>query len=118
MTDRELLDLAAKAIGAHWDPSREAWYFPPTTFRKDWNPLTDDGDAFRLAVKLRITVRLEDPAAVSAGWAENQHVPFTNDGNGPWYWKEWGRILDPAACTRRAIVRASAAIGSANGDAA
>lgn len=40
MTDKELIELAAKVVGA------EAG--------KDWNPLADDGDAFRLAVNLNI----------------------------------------------------------------
>ena len=44
MTDRELLELAAKA--AEIKDWVDGWS------DKFWNPLTDDGDALRLAVKL------------------------------------------------------------------
>lgn len=122
MNDRELLELAAKAAdiehGADRLDSGLSLTGPDGRHRSlpQWNPLTDDGDALRLAVNLRMTIRLEDPAAVIAGWAENQHVPFTADGSGPWFWKEWGRILDPEATTRRAIVRAAAEIGRSTED--
>jgi len=52
--DRKLLEQAAKAAGI--DPRRlpHAW---PNRFDDDqWNPLTDDGDALRLAVKLNLIV--------------------------------------------------------------
>lgn len=47
MTDRELLELAAKAAGLRWSYDLNL---------KVWNPLTDDGDALRLAVVLNILV--------------------------------------------------------------
>ena len=93
MTDRELLELAAKAAGYHWPL---VWPYPsPVDVPHDWNPLTDDGDALRLAVKV-----LNWPHggrafenAVSAMYAVGQ-LP-----------------KDPYAATRRAIVRAAAEIG-------
>lgn len=59
--DKELLELAAKAadIKLVWSsvdgiaPRRE------DTFQA-WNPLTDDGDALRLAVKLRMEILVEE----------------------------------------------------------
>ena len=63
-TDRELLELAAKAAGVkelffsdtgepcywgYYDSAGKGWN--PTT----WNPLTDDGDALRLEVDLNLT---------------------------------------------------------------
>lgn len=45
-TDRELLELAAKAAGRVYVDG-ESW-----DDGAGWNPLEDDGDAFRLAVKL------------------------------------------------------------------
>jgi hypothetical protein len=45
MTDRELLELAAKAADLPW----EQWCINGDA---SWNPLIDDGDALRLAVKL------------------------------------------------------------------
>jgi hypothetical protein len=88
MTDRELLELAAKAAGyklswpfdnvcvMHGDPS-----IP-------WSPLTDDGDALRLAVKL---IEFE---------------PYKSKGY-------FSCIMRTAEETRRAIVRAAAEIGKA-----
>ena len=55
MTDKELLELAAKAAGyeARWfgDVFCRDTKLEPYPWR-GWNPLTDDGDALRLAVKL------------------------------------------------------------------
>lgn len=117
MTDRELLELAARAAGIEltWENGRPQYV---EMFRGhlpnyyDWNALTDDGDALRLAVKLGLAIHHDDSAAVRVGWATNQHVPFTRDGCGPWYWKEWLRDNDgdPCAATRRAITRAAAEI--------
>ena len=47
MTDRELLELAAKAAGIKTSPHKETdslWIDWPRV----WNPLTYDGDALRL----------------------------------------------------------------------
>ncbi len=67
-----------------------------------WNPLTDDGDALRLAVKLNLSIRFDGViAAVTAEWAD--------DFDGYW-WNEW-LLKDAAAATRRAIVRAAAEVG-------
>ena len=140
MTDRELLEAAAKAAGC---PSRMVWpvkscpcggYQQSECFDGNcrWakdpslvpealrtytnlpagrNPLTDDGDALRLAVKLRMNVRFDDSAAVMAGWAEGVRGAPTRDGVGPWFWKEWiNDNPDTFATTRRAIVRAAAAL--------
>jgi len=56
MNDRELLELAAKAAGFEWRYEDDGQM---SVFMYDrrwifWNPLTDDGDAFRLAVILRL----------------------------------------------------------------
>jgi len=56
-TDRTLLELAARAAGIKlaWSsmdgqsPRNEDGWFV-------WNPLTDDGDALRLAVNLRLNI--------------------------------------------------------------
>lgn len=97
--DNELLELAAKAAGAEVngfcgsDPhyampieDDEGTTFPP------WNPLTDDGDALRLAVTLDIDV-------TKVRHAQN----YKNDL----------LRMDKHAATRRAIVRAAAEIGKA-----
>ena len=112
MTDRKLLELAAKAAGI--EVTYEHVGVADGYSTKDgvaWNPLTDDGDALRLAVKLRLTVRQDDPDASISGIHALQQGAPTVDGYGPWFCKEWHRDSDPYAATRRAIVRAAAEIG-------
>lgn len=58
-TDRELLELAAKATGDFFPPPRD-WAIPEclpvifTMYGAVWNPREDDGDAFRLLVALSL----------------------------------------------------------------
>jgi len=113
MSDRELLELAVKAC--QWtleydDNERLSWIIWSDNnvpiYR--WNPLTDDGDALRLAVKLDIELYQanDDGPCVYAGyWGKPERRDVT-------------RIFaieplekDPYAATRRAIVRAAAEIG-------
>lgn len=107
LTDRELLELAAKAAG-EITPS---WYgneaFLDGLLSK-WNPLTDDGDALRLAIKLGVLldVRYTDQAMQRHNrvtyWIDPEHgLPMRFDDCG----------ADLATATRRAIVRAAAEIG-------
>jgi hypothetical protein len=64
MTDRELLEAAAMAIGlilwSRCDPWTGDDSFPSGLLLEDgrqlWNPLTDDGDALRLLLKLQLRV--------------------------------------------------------------
>lgn len=100
MQDRELLELAAKAAGwKSWD-----WLAAPRLNVYDaegrhdvFDPLTDDGDAFRLAVKLNIELGL-DPETIQA--FVNGFLPVDEP-----------RQPDQMAATRRAIVRTAAEIG-------
>ena len=104
MTDKELITLAAKAAGIEigWDSQGAFLYEPEICALSDaWNPLTDDGDALRLAVKLKIDV-------CSEYWNDDESVQAQND-NGDICVEQKG--LDPYAATRRAIVRAAAQIG-------
>ncbi len=108
MTDRELLELAAKAMGAvhadQWDNGSLLVSFDGKTARL-WNPLTDDGDALRLAVKLGIQVG-PNPASnepMCFAWARQLGIGAQYEMHG----------TDPYAATRRAIVRAAAEIGRA-----
>jgi hypothetical protein len=96
MTDRELLELAAKAAGIEVD----CWLDEDPRALTSvglWNPLTDDGDAFRLMVSLRTNVHLD-----------SNMVDVDPDGIS-WFSEAYG--TDPYAATRRAIVRAAAEIG-------
>lgn len=96
MTDRELLELAAKAVGKRYVDG-ESW-----DEDAGWNPLTDDGDALRLAVKLGLLIDIDGVICSSAsdGTSANDQCERHIDNNG-----------DPYAATRRAIVRAAAEIG-------
>lgn len=120
MTDRELLELAAKAAGIelhHWWAAGNAYMFcehggDPCG---SWNPLTDDGDAFRLAVNRRFTIKdfaphdnpefaQIPPDAALWGMVEI----WREDDNDPLHVEWYKAGADREAVTRRAIVRAAA----------
>lgn len=112
MNDKKLLELAAKAAGI------DGKYQDADDFNHDeygaydgigiycqrgkaWNPLTDDGDALRLAVKMAIIYNNYPDATVADPLNANA------------YKQEHG--TDPYAATRRAIVLAAAEIGKGMG---
>lgn len=65
--DRELLEMAAKAIGEEFD-SNHITVSGQQFEWVEWNPLVDDGDALRLAVKLRLCISLNfDGVTVNRG---------------------------------------------------
>lgn len=104
MSDTELLSLAAKAIGeqcSHFGENEYGLYKPKPGIMQPyvrWNPLTDDGDALRLAVKLKLDV--------------SGSLTF---GNFRYICKDGATYAEMDKCpyyaTRRAIVRAAAEIG-------
>ncbi len=57
MTDKELLELAAKAAGI--DPSLFICDEGAPDGYRLWNSLTNDGDTLRLAVKLGVALDIE-----------------------------------------------------------
>ncbi|EJT5133586.1 hypothetical protein [Pseudomonas aeruginosa] len=107
MNDRTLLELAARAAGikARWFRVNQWRQVGGHTMRtgqedvfgthhsKPWNPLTDDGDALRLAVLLNLEIHSpqSDPTVM---FRTAEHDVFYQD-----------------TCIRRAIVRAAAEIG-------
>ena len=118
--DRELLELAAKAAGIAvvrarlHDPACQDFLIRgsvrnPSQDLGPWNPLADDGDALRLAVKLNIAVWFVSYPHGLTGFPGGDfvkavgisvvHIPLD--------------VGDNAAATRRAIVQAAAAIGRA-----
>lgn len=114
MIDRELLELAAKAAGIRIDKSEtngggvgndgfcvtgDAMLDWHNNIR--WNPLTNDGDALRLAVDLGIDVQQLQATELVEAWK----YPHQTCG------QDYGQ--DKYAATRRAIVRAAAEIGKA-----
>ena len=105
MTDRELLEMAAKAAGHELRWVEDGWGVDrPRVVEGDslvrWNPLEDDGDALRLAVNVGIDVDQYFDKVET--WKAGLHG-FIVEAYGD----------DPCAAIRRAIVRAAAAIGSA-----
>ena len=113
MIDKELLELAAKAAGIeqHPDGGCEHLYFVNEAYT-DWNPLMDDGDALRLAVKLEMSLHAPDKYDHTA---VAQYIDVDNESENyvPIHVSEWDspENNDPYAATRRAIVRAAAEIG-------
>ena len=118
MTDRELLELAAKAAGIEVHESDDGTmqrrpvlamthYVQGQPYSETrWDPLRDDAQALRLAVKLGMTISLIPPyendsyCSVVADWSDETGYPRTSIRI-----KHAG---DPLAATRRAIVRAAA----------
>jgi len=109
MTDREMLELAAKAAGyaVEWHEvvvSRRGRFGLIEHAKKEgfrlnfqrWDPLTDDGDALRLAVRLHMQV------SVTTESCRAETLPClgvrVNDS-------------DENLATRRAVVMAAAAVG-------
>lgn len=101
MSDRELLELAAKAAGIElmWKQDPEEWaaYVAINPYyHKEWNPLDSDGDALRLAVALKMKITIGNAIVMAeAIGIPDVGVQFTDE---------------PGAATRRAIVRAAAAM--------
>ena len=108
MSDKELLELAAKAAGftnltycpawkcmAEFDIDKQGGYFKWDTY---WNPLKDDSDALRLAVELKIDIhqRVAEPHVAAIAAMQSPKIESVVD--------EKQRL----AATRRAIVRAAA----------
>ncbi|MFU1938856.1 hypothetical protein ACLQ8Z_03410 [Bordetella hinzii] len=119
-TDRELLELAAKAAGIDylvWTPGTSP--IVPAERRiggqMHWNPIHDDGDALRLAVKLRISIDHNHSAdhqrwvSADRNGCEGCYSPVSAVED------EFEESERPAA-TRRAIVRAAAEIGAKMGE--
>ena len=116
MNDRELLEAAAKAAGLKlntWpgehfvraDHSGLAVAWNPR-----WNPLTDDGDALRLAAELNIDIEM------GLCYCETTRVDMARSSTHR-FMEDWGAgptMLEARMRRiRRAIVRAAAALATA-----
>jgi hypothetical protein len=98
--DRELLELAAKAAGIDEGIGGAFW-----TECGIFDPLTDDGDALRLAVKLDLAIETNFWDNDGCFYTDKVFVSSIESV------EEEARNNDPYAATRRAIVRAAAEIG-------
>lgn len=121
--DRELLEAAARAAGidAKWRDAdinlgrfEGAMYVGLGSYTPQcWSPLTDDGDALRLLVSTDIEVfrgNDEGPSVFAGYWTKS----------GRWDVMTRHYVSEPIgsnklAATRRAIVRAAAALGGKGG---
>lgn len=108
MTDSELLELAARAAGyLNWTPTQSCLFIETGHSRGStgfyWSPLTDDGDALRLAVKLQLGVSIP-PVVDGRIDVVTFYGPIISI-------VEYPQNDDRNAATRRAIVRAAAEIG-------
>ncbi len=100
-TDKELLELAALAAGyelfPEWDCAESGIFLGKGCdgdLQFVWDPLEDDGDAFRLAVKLELDLFISIGRTAAASWLPDSEA--SADG-----------------CPRRAIVMCAAEIGRA-----
>ena len=112
MDNKELLELAALAAGYNigfFSARNQRGFTCGFTHAKDggdWNPLDNDGDALRLAVKLRLLVEC-GYLTVDARYNYDEVEQWSLDDAGVTE-SVHGDIY---AATRRAIVRAAAEIG-------
>ncbi len=107
MNDRELLDLAAKAVGIELEenrhcPSGGMWIVDKKSgLDVVWSPLTNDGDALRLATSLQLSIlwftNLQYVMVERRGFGEN--IGWTDEA---------GR----GGALRRAVTVVAAQIGS------
>ena len=114
MTDCELLELAAKAAGIDWfdEPAAKQGRGLHLKSGRFWNPIADDGDALRLAVKLGISITpypIYQPEKHSVIAKQRRVSDTMREANPSEVLEMYGK--DPYAATRRAIVRAAAEIG-------
>ena len=111
MTDRELLVLAAETAGYKVRWHEDSYYDPTMGVMEDvsggppWNPLTYDGDAFRLLATMRaslefdglhVRVQCEGPADAPSIVVSERIEPGLTEGE------------DRTAAMRRAVTKAAA----------
>ncbi|MFT0546973.1 hypothetical protein ACMHYO_11595 [Allopusillimonas ginsengisoli] len=110
MSDRELLELAAKAAGLPVDMTNEGgigWFACGKSDDGEtvwWNPLKSDGDALRLAVDLDLNVF----HAANCAYAMSSENDESNEQR-----VSYAGAGDKYKATRIAIVRAAAEIARA-----
>ena len=116
MTDKELLELAAKAAGltnltycpawkcmAEFDIDKQGGYFKWDTY---WNPLVRDSDALQLGILCKLNIK----HGTSPSGAKNGLISCEQG-----FSEEFTDVLgqDPLITIRRAIVQVAAEIGKA-----
>lgn len=104
--DRQLLELAARALGARFEEVDGEGYgnlhFDDGTVVYAWNSLAFNGDTFELQVTLRMDVRVgKQNHTVTVGWGTGLRCVEEVFGS------------DDYVAARRAVTRAAAEIGKA-----
>lgn len=99
MNEREMLELAAKAAGYSLTRGSKGYREFLCKAGVEWNPLTDDGDALRLAVKIGADIQPK-------GTCVEVWIYESRASSGIVYYGD-----NPYAATRLAITRAAAEIG-------
>lgn len=103
MTDHQLRLLAAQAAGIKIERDGEASFFY-NEFGHVWDPLNDDGDALRLAAKLKIDLEWQNVGVFPTPDVE----AYRRSEKGSYYCAS-----EHENDYKRAIVRAAAEIGKA-----
>ena len=102
MEDRELVEMAAKAAGITGTWHRSGFVAYSGWSKGIFDPLNDDGDALRLAVKLGFIVDIDtEEHYTEIEFTSNYEDKSVSEGHG----------FDATEATRRAITRAAAQIG-------
>jgi hypothetical protein len=114
MTDKELLELAAKASGVNLQQWMSGFVELRDEIITAWNPLKNNGDALKLAVKLGITVT---PYPI---YAQPKHSVIAKQYRNTDSMREKNPTEvvelyndDAESATRRAIVRCAALMSNA-----
>jgi hypothetical protein len=110
-TDFELLTDAAKAMGRlmRFYTDEGLFLAGMKSSERLWNPLVDDGDALRLAVKLNMRVSYLDFSGYAIAQCRRPDGPEVKEYCGP------QPETDPYKAMRRAIVMAAAALQTTGG---
>lgn len=124
--DRNLTEMAALAanVTITWSEEYGRYFLKGAELgqRLFWDPLNDDGDAFRLAVQLMLSICGGEPILIDTfGYGRTRFGEYEL-GVDVWYTNKLGKTrefseaygLDARAATRRCIVRAAADIGGAS----
>jgi hypothetical protein len=113
MTDKELLEHAARAAGVNLQQWQSGFVELRDNIITHWNPLKDDGDALKLAVKLGLNVthypiyKQPKHSVIVKRYQKSDIMREKNPTEVVEIYND-----DPMAATRRAIVRCAALISN------